>query len=86
MAKQGEVSPYERELVQILEESLEREKRTQEFYRKAAEKAGINPETQAMFELLAHEEAAHVEMIQGRLTENRRRLAAIEWSHLGIKE
>ena len=86
MAKQGEISPYERELVQMLEESLQREKQTQEYYRKAAEKAGLNPETKAMFELLAAEEEAHVEMIQGRLTENRRRLAAIEWSHLGIKE
>ena len=85
MAKQGEVSAYEKELVQILEESLQREKQTQEYYRKAAEKAGINPETKAMFELLAEEEAAHVEMIQGRLTENRRRLAALEWTHLGIK-
>jgi len=86
MAGQGEKSPYERELVQILEESLQREKQTQEYYRKAAEKAGINPETRAMFELLAEEEAAHVEMIQGRLTENRRRLALLEWRKLGVKE
>ncbi len=70
---------YERELQEVLELSLKREQETAEFYRQNAAKPGARPEIKAMFELLVGEEDGHVAIITGRLVENRRRLAAIQF-------
>ncbi len=79
MAEKRQSGHFEKQLVAILEDALRRERDAQQYYLNAAKDPSNRSETASMFELLAREEGVHASIIEGRLLENQRRVAVIDW-------
>lgn len=63
----------EKELLIILEESIQEEKTAHEKYKRAASRAE-SPEIKEMFKFLAQEELKHIELLSKRYSEVKKKL------------
>ena len=55
------------DIIKVMEEAIEEERRAHEKYKRGAEEAG-DPETRTLFEQLAHMEETHERMLRDRLS------------------
>lgn len=69
----GKIEPVEKELLAILEQAIEEERRSAGRYRRGIELSS-EPEAKKMFERLVHEEEAHERVLKERYYEIKKRL------------